>query len=187
MFDLFLQSIYFILPVYVSNMVLVFLYFKFLKNITTGPLGWPLDFNIKVGRDQQPLIGAHKRWEGLITTALVAISVVAVQRWLYPFFYSFSIIDYQVINIYFVGGLLGAGSFLGDATKSFIKRRLKFRPHSSFPILDQIDHPLGALLLSYYWLRPSVAVMITVLLVTIPLVLVVNFVSYKLKIKDVWW
>ena len=184
---LILISFYFILPVYISNMVMVYLYFKYLKNITTGPLGWPLDFNLKVGKAKKPLIGPHKRLEGIVTSVVIATLVVALQRWLYPYLSSVSLIDYSAVNIYFFGALLGGGSFFGDALKSFIKRRLNFPSHSSFPILDQIDHPLGALALSAYWFWPGWPVALTILLLTLPLVLLVNFISYKLGIKDVWW
>lgn len=185
--DLVVKSLYFILPVYLSNMVMVFLYFKFLKNITTGPLGWQLDFNIKVGKDQMPLIGSHKRWEGIVTSIVVATSVVYIQRLLHPALESISVINYQAINIFGLGFLLGMGSYLGDAMKSFIKRRLHFRPHDSFLILDQIDHPLGAIALSYYWFQLDISIIVTILVMTLPLVLAVNFASYKLGVKDVWW
>jgi|SRR3989338_543450 len=187
MIQLIISALYFILPVYIANMVLVYLYFKYLKNITTGPLGWPLDFGIRVGKNKRPLIGPHKRFEGLVTTSLVAIVVVAIQRWLHPYLLDISLIDYQSVNLYLLGSSLGLGSALGDAAKSLIKRLLNFPPHSAFPLLDQIDHPLGALAVSAYWFWPGWDIALTILIMTVPLVLLVNFISYKLRIKDVWW
>lgn len=44
-----------------------------------------------------------------------------------------------------IGGLIGLGALLGDAAKSFIKRRLHITPGKPWRPFDQIDATLGAL------------------------------------------
>lgn len=135
-----------------------------------GIYGIPLDFNFTVGKDRTPLIGPHKKVGGLLIGIVVALIVVLLQG-----------------RPYLVGLLMGAGSVLGDALESFLKRRLKIGEHGPLPILDQIDSPLGAIILTYFWLRPPLPMIAAVLAMSVVLVLVINIISYKLKIKETWW
>ena len=135
-----------------------------------GIYGVPLDFHLTVGMDKTPLIGPHKKIGGLLIGILTALIVVFLQG-----------------RPYLVGLFMGAGSVLGDAVESFLKRRLKIGEHGPLPILDQIDSPLGAIALTYFWLQPSISMIAAVLAMSVVLVLLVNIISYKLKIKETWW
>jgi len=183
--ELIFKSFYFIAPVYLSNMVMVAIYFAGLKDAKSW-ISTPVDFGIKM-KNGNSLIGPHKKWIGLFISVVVAVLVVLLQKEIQPYLAIDSVVDYQVINVYFFGALLGAGSFFGDLFKSFLKRRINFKKYSSFPILDQIDHPSGAILFSYFLVHPSVDIILTIILITIPLAIGVNFISYKLGIKNVWW
>ena len=73
---------------------------------------------------------------------------------------------------------------MGDLFESFIKRRLNLNPGSSFPIADQIDFILGALIFSIPVSPPSLIQALIILLITIPIHLLTNFGATILNIKN---
>ena len=88
----------------------------------------PLDFG-RTLRDGTRLLGSHKTWRGLIAAA-VACGVAA-----------------QFLQLGFVlGAAFGTLAMLGDATSSFIKRRLQLPPGAEVPGLDQVPEAILPLL-----------------------------------------
>lgn len=174
------------LPVYISNMVVVFLYFKYLKN-RQGFLSTPLDFNYRFTKEGLTLIGPHKRFDGSLIVILVGIVVVAIQYMVVDIVNPVSIVDYHTIPVIMVGFLLGCGCLIGGLVKSFIKRRFKVAPHARLIILDQIDHVLGGIIFVYPVIQIPWQNILIILITSVPLMLGTNIISYKLKIKDVWW
>jgi CDP-2,3-bis-(O-geranylgeranyl)-sn-glycerol synthase len=93
----------------------------------------------------------------------------------------------------FVVITLSFGALLGDIVKSFFKRRLGFEKGASFPIADQYDFVIGALLFTYIffpeWLTLNFVapVLIAVIVLTAPIHLMVNYLGFRLGKKDVWW
>jgi CDP-2,3-bis-(O-geranylgeranyl)-sn-glycerol synthase len=87
--------------------------------------------------------------------------------------------------------LIPLGALLGDLTGAFIKRRIGIAPGGLLPIVDQVDFVVGAVVFSLplaltgwqlgvsaFW-----QVAVAALLITPPINLFTNFLSYKLKLK----
>jgi len=159
--ELIAQALYFILPAYCANAVPV---------IFGG--GLPIDF----GRnfiDGKPLFGAHKTFRGFLSGLIVGTFIGIVQSNL-PFF--------QPIHL-LLGFVLSFGALMGDLIHSFVKRRMGLPPGASFPVADQLDFVLGALLFSLFISPPPLLVALIILIVTPPLHLLTNFVAYRLNVK----
>ena len=89
---------------------------------------WPLDFGLR-SRDGERLLGAHKTWRGLLAAAIACGVAGAVMGLAAP-----------------ACAGLGLLAMAGDAVSSFIKRRLRRRPGSWIPGLDQLPEALLPLL-----------------------------------------
>ncbi|MFA4941879.1 MAG: CDP-archaeol synthase [Patescibacteria group bacterium] len=115
-------------------------------------LATPIDLGANLANKR--ILGSHKTWRGLVVAPLLAWVIIGIQSTLYPFPAGMTMIDYGKSNIGWFGLILGFGAILGDAGKSFIKRRLNIPPGGNFFIADQIDWILGALIagsLFYSW------------------------------------
>jgi CDP-2,3-bis-(O-geranylgeranyl)-sn-glycerol synthase len=109
----------------------------------------PLDFG-KTYRGK-PIFGANKTWLGLFSGIVMATLIIAIQKYLYArsgYFQEISWIDYQSNAVWLLGPLFGAGALLGDAVKSFFKRRAHVAPGNRWFPFDQIDFIIGGLLFS---------------------------------------
>jgi CDP-2,3-bis-(O-geranylgeranyl)-sn-glycerol synthase len=156
------EALKFIFPAYCANSVPV---------ITGG--GLPIDF----GRnffDGKPVFGKNKTYRGFFLGLAVGITV-GLAEWIifdYPFLFSI---------------LSPLGALCGDLAGAFLKRRLEIAPGDSFPIMDQVDFALGAILFSLplgiiYW-----EIVIAVVIITLPIHLFTNFLAFKLKLKENPW
>ncbi|MDE2135947.1 MAG: CDP-archaeol synthase [Gammaproteobacteria bacterium] len=88
----------------------------------------PLDLG-KTMQDGTRLLGSHKTWRGLIA-AVVACALAA-----------------QLFGLGLaLGAAFGALAILGDASSSFLKRRLRRPPGAELPGIDQIPESLLPLL-----------------------------------------
>ncbi len=91
--------------------------------------GTPLDFGYTLP-DGERLFGDHKTWRGLffgIAVSALVSSVLGVAAW--------------------IGVGFAAASLLGDALSSAVKRRMRLRPGTEVPGLDQIGEALLPLVL----------------------------------------
>lgn len=155
------KALYFILPAYCANAIPV---------LFGG--GLPMDF----GRnfiDGKPLFGSHKTFRGFLSGLLIGTLIGIAQSNL-PFF--------QPLHL-LVGFVLSLGGLIGDLIHSFVKRRLSIPPGGSFPVADQLDFIVGALLFSLLISPPSMSVALVILVVTPPIHLLTNYVAYRLGIK----
>ncbi|WP_158058643.1 CDP-2,3-bis-(O-geranylgeranyl)-sn-glycerol synthase [Halorussus halophilus] len=88
---------------------------------------------------------------------------------------------------------LPAGAMLGDIAASFIKRRTGRQRGAAFPLLDQLDFVVFALLLTLLaapaWFGDvfTVPVLVVIVVVTPLLHLVTNGIAYLLGLKDEPW
>jgi CDP-2,3-bis-(O-geranylgeranyl)-sn-glycerol synthase len=177
-----LFSLWFFAPAGCANMAPIFAaHMPYLKSLSA-----PLDGG-KTFRGQ-PVFGPHKTWRGLIAAVIVGIAVVCLQRVLYTqyeFFRSISdSVNYAVINPVALGALLGAGAIIGDAVKSFFKRRAGVPSgHSWFPF-DQTDYIIGGLLFSSLVVQLSPFHYLLICAVWVLLHLGVSYLGYLLKLKD---
>jgi len=159
--ELIAEALYFILPAYCANAVPV---------LFGG--GLQIDF----GRnfiDGKPLFGSHKTFRGFFSGLFIGTFIGIVQSSL-PFFQPPHIL---------LGFVLSSGGLLGDLTHSFVKRRLSLPPGASFPVADQLDFVVGALLFSLIISPPSLPIALVVLIVTPPIHLLTNYAAYRLGMK----
>ncbi len=70
---------------------------------------------------------------------------------------------------------------------AFFKRRLKMKPGSPFPIVDQLDFVLGGLLLGSFLFPISWTAILVVVLVTPPIHLGTNLGAHALGLKKTYW
>jgi CDP-2,3-bis-(O-geranylgeranyl)-sn-glycerol synthase len=89
--------------------------------------------------------------------------------------------------------LLSIGALLGDAVKSFFKRRAGRERGAKWPIADQYDLVVGSLLLlvifdpSWFLAEITLPRFLVILIITPILHRLVNLVGYAARLKDVPW
>ena len=163
-------AIYFIFPAYCANAIPV---------IFGG--GHPIDYG-RTFLDGKPIFGAHKTFRGffaglLIGTLVGVLQSVSSKLFSTPFF------EYPLL----LGFTISLGALLGDLVDSFIKRRLNLSPGAPFPIADQLDFVVGALLFSLFVSPPSLTTALLIIVVTPPIHLLTNFIAYLLGVKKTPW
>lgn len=168
-----IKLFYFILPIYFANMAPVFL--GKLNFFTT-----PIDFGIKWNKKR--ILGDHKTWKGLIGGTLAAMIIAFVQS---SFTTGLELYDYSQPLLF--GFLLGLGALIGDAIKSFFKRKINIKPGQPWIPFDQIDYSVGALLFVsplYFvgWLNSFVIIFFSFLLHVLA-----NHLGYYLGIRKLKW
>lgn len=155
------------LPAGIANMAPVF--FKRLPI-----LNYPIDGGLSWG--DKRILGDNKTWRGLVAGILLAIIAVWLQSIIYP-------TTLITSGIMIAGILLGGGALIGDIVKSFFKRRLNIAPGQSFPVADQIDWIVGALIATSFIQLWSWQTWLVAILMFGLLHLVVNLIGYWLGIK----
>jgi len=88
---------------------------------------------------------------------------------------------------YLCGFLMASGALLGDLAGSFIKRRLNLAPGKPFPVLDQLDFVLGALVMRQPVFPVNAETALYVILLTPIAHIVTNIFAYLLGLKSVPW
>ena len=124
--------------------------------------------------DRKRVFGNNKTFRGFFFGLAIGIIVGLAEFALFGFPIFFAI-------------LIPLGALLGDLTGAFLKRRLGIAPGGLFPIVDQIDFVVGALLFSIPLSIVSWELAVTVLLITPPIHLFTNFLAYKMKLKRHPW
>ena len=189
-----LSALWLMLPAYLSNMLPVF--------VGGGP---PIDLG-RHWKDGKRLLGDGKTWRGLLLAPLLAAGLTYFLQlagrsggWWGDNFPDWGPDPWWFLLAY----AMGLGALVGDAFESFVKRRTgRDRGEKWFP-WDQLDFILGALLfaaltgLALSWsgaVTPNVFErlftlprLLVILLLTPVLHLGVNFIGWKLKLKDVPW
>ncbi|HYY91140.1 MAG TPA: CDP-2,3-bis-(O-geranylgeranyl)-sn-glycerol synthase [Candidatus Dormibacteraeota bacterium] len=120
--------------------------------------------------DGQPIFGSHKTIRGIIAGIVFGTLIGLVESFLEP-------------RLVLAGFFIALGSVLGDLLGAFIKRRLRVEPGKAFPILDQLDFILGALLLGYTFFPIGILPLVFVIVVTPPIHFATNYGAYRLGIK----
>lgn len=124
--------------------------------------------------DGERILGSHKTVRGFVA-GVVAGTIIGVAE---------SLVDNSLL---LAGFLIAVGAVLGDLLGAFVKRRLKMKPGSSFPVVDQLDFVLGGLLLGSFLFPMSWLAILVVVLVTPPIHLGTNFGAYVLGLKKTYW
>lgn len=159
---------YLLLPAYFANMAPPL----FAKRLPF----FPMDFGLSFGRKR--IFGDHKTWGGFVVGLIAALLVGFLLSFIYwPF--EFSPIVWSL--------LVGSGALLGDAIKSFFKRRANIKSGHSWIPFDQIDYTVGAFALGsilYFpgWLNIAIVIFISAFAHVI-----VNHIGFYLGVRDVKW
>lgn len=159
---LIIEALVFIFPAYCANAVPV---------IAGG--GKPMDFG-KNFLDGKRVFGKNKTYRGFFFGLAVGTIVGLSECFLF---------NYPLL----FGVLSPLGALLGDLAAAFLKRRIGIAPGGLFPIVDQVDFAVGALLFSLPLNIISWNLAIAVIIITPPIHIVTNFVAYKLKLKKNPW
>ncbi|MEM3730657.1 MAG: CDP-2,3-bis-(O-geranylgeranyl)-sn-glycerol synthase [Candidatus Bathyarchaeia archaeon] len=162
--QLLLEALKFIFPAYCANAIPV---------VMGG--GLPIDFG-KNFFDGKPIFGKNKTYKGFFSGILVGTLVGLVES----YFFGYPLLFGLVLSI---------GALLGDLFGAFIKRRVGLAPGDLFPVVDQIDFIVGAILFSMIFKLQtlSLELVLTVFVITPPMHLLTNFLAYKLHLKSSPW
>jgi len=163
---LIVEALKFIFPAYCANAVPV---------IAGG--GRPMDFG-KNFFDGKPVFGKNKTFRGFFFGLAVGVFVGLVESLVFSYPVPFSVL-FSVLS--------PLGALFGDLAGAFLKRRLGIAPGDLFPIVDQVDFVVGAILFSLpltiiYW-----ELAVAVIIITPPIHMLTNFLAYKLKLKKTPW
>lgn len=133
------------------------------------------------------IFGDHKTWRGLILGVSAGIVTAVLQQLLAQTSSSIntlSLIDWETQNPVILGALLSSGALVGDALKSFLKRRLKIKPGETFFIFDQIDYILGALAFVSLKIPLSSLPVFTLILTWTAIHVLTTVIAWKAGIKE---
>ena len=159
--------------------------------------GPPMDF----GRnwvDGRRILGPSKTWSGFLFGTLVAVPIVLLQAWLIliapPNLQLVPHYGPTVLSSIPVAFLLTGGAMTGDAAGSFIKRRLGYGSGARVFGLDQLPFvllPVGLGLVFYPAIFVptffSLEALLWVLLLTLGLHTLFNWIGFKAGTKKVPW
>ncbi len=135
--------------------------------------GRPLDGGRKLW-DGHPIFGSHKTVRGFFA-GIIAGSLIGLAE---------SLIDSRLA---IAGFAISLGAVLGDLLGAFVKRRLGMNPGRLFPVVDQLDFVMGALLFSYPFFAMDPISVLLVVLVTPPIHFGTNYGAYLLGLKKTYW
>ena len=183
-----LTALWLMLPAYLSNMLPVV--------VGGGP---PIDLG-RTWRDGKRILGDGKTWRGLLLAPLLAAGITFLLQWLVDhtaWGRDHGFPGWGAWPTWFVlAYAMGLGALTGDALESFVKRRTgRDRGERWFPF-DQLDFILGALLFALVAMLAmgesflalfTPARLAVILLLTPALHLGVNWIGYRLGLKDVPW
>jgi hypothetical protein len=151
----------------------------------------PIDFG-KTYKGKR-IFGDHKTWRGLTINVLFCSLGAIIQAWLQgkgalPEW--LFLLDYKE-HALAVGIMLGLGMTVGELPNSFLKRRFEIPPGKSkdgplgvvFFIYDQVDLTIGIWVFLFFFIRPSLWMVLWSLLITLALHLAVSSVGYLLGMR----
>ena len=186
--SLLLEALWFILPAYVANSIASDVaHLPFLEKFS-----YPLDFGLKWRNVR--IFGPNKTWRGLVFGVIAAVATGVLQQnyaggatsFLSGYLHLDSTLHLPPMSTA-LAFMLGFGAIVGDAVKSFFKRRMGIESGQPAPLLDQLDYIFGAFF--FAWLLGSISLeyFAVIIIVTVPLHLMANFVAWLLKLKNVPW
>jgi CDP-2,3-bis-(O-geranylgeranyl)-sn-glycerol synthase len=171
-------TLWFFLPAYLANMAPV------LIGDHLPALAVPIDG----GRSWRGarLFGAHKTWRGLVVGIVAGAAVGLVQQLLLGAGVHVGPVLPAAVPSLAGGAALGLGTGVGDAVKSFFKRRVGIAPGGTWIPFDQLDFMAGA----WLFVLPLAAPPPLATLLTLPIVfagtIAVTAVGHRLGLKEAW-
>jgi len=128
--------------------------------------GWLRSLAVPIDRGAlvrgRPLFGANKTYRGVIAVALGSAAGYAMQS-LVPDLQPTVLRAFSAFSVASFGFALGAAAMLSELANSFLKRQLDIAPGAPgggpatffFYVLDQVDFLLGAWLVVWPWVAPT--------------------------------
>lgn len=171
------SAIWLMLPAYLPNNIAA---------VTGG--GTPIDFG-KTWKDGRRIFGDGKTYRGFIGGISAGIIIGLLQI----FIENSGQISWIPSHTLTVIVCLSIGSLLGDLIKSFFKRRRGITRGEKWPLIDQYDFVIGALILTFFcdpeWMIQTMTfpMFITIVIITPVLHRTVNIIGYKVGLKKVPW
>lgn len=176
-----LIAFWFFIPAGVANTAAVFAS----KLPVLRRFSYPMDFKKSINGVR--IFGDHKTIRGLVVGIAVAILLTAIEINIYnnsSWLKENLTINYSEINPLIFGFLSGFGALMGDAVKSFFKRRVGVKPGDSWFPFDQIDYIVGGILATMIYVRLNFIDYLFLLLIWFILHPLSTFVGFLLKLKD---
>jgi CDP-2,3-bis-(O-geranylgeranyl)-sn-glycerol synthase len=164
----YLVTLFLALPAFAANMA----------PVIAAHQKWLMRYATPINEKQ---LGTHKTWRGLIV-AIIAATIVALLEYA---FYSPS--AHLWINFLLFGILSGFGAMVGDAAKSYIKRKVGIAPGKPFIPFDYFDYIIGVVLFTYplyQWSFDQVIFLILFVCIANP---AINVIGYMLGVKKTYW
>lgn len=164
--NLVISIVAYIIPMYIAN-----------SSALLFGGGTPLDFNQKLFN--RPIFGRGKTFRGTFAGLFFGSLAAIIANLFIP--------EEFVDNYLLFGILLVLGAVVGDIAGSFIKRRFGVAQGQPVLLLDQLDFVLGGFVFTFWIRMPSVAEIALIMLLTLFVHKVSNYLAYKLKMKRVPW
>lgn len=185
--EILIRVLWVLTPIYAANA---------LATIPRGR-GPPMDFG-RMWPDGRRILGASKTWSGFLFGTFVAVPIALLQAWLIliapPNLQLVPHYAATVLAAVPVAFLLSGGALTGDAVGSFIKRRLGWGSGARVFGLDQLPFVLlpiglGLVLFPAVFVTTffSVEALLWVLLLTLGLHALFNWIGFKIGTKKVPW
>ncbi len=173
-----LQTIYTMLPAIGANVAPILM-----KKVPF--LNYPMDFNKSIGGKR--ILGDHKTFRGLFFGVVFAFVIVNIQYMAANLSNTWWVLyEPNYITAILIGISMGVGTILGDAVKSFFKRRLDIKPGQPFIPWDQIDCALGGLILGrIFWAYP-LKFAIATLVMTFCLHIIIRHIAAAFGLCEKW-
>lgn len=165
------EAFWFFLPAGFANMAPV------LAAKIPGLSSWntPVDFS-KSWRGIR-IFGDHKTWRGIVSGTLFAAFIGWIQ---YRFIGSSPEPTWFIL---LATATMGFGALLGDAVKSFAKRRRKIPSGNAWIPFDQLDYIIGGILAVSIFIQPSAEEVLRIFIIYFGLHLVVSYLGYLAGFK----
>ena len=174
-----LQVLWLFVPAYLANMSPLFVQGWFPR--LAAPIDGGRSFRGK------RVLGDHKTWRGLLAGIVVGIATYELQRLLHAagLASGLALLDYADDPL-LPGFLMGLGTGVGDAVKSFFKRRVDIAPGASWPVFDQLDFFAGAYLFVSAVYVPPVLPTLACLPIVLAGSIAVTAIGWALGLKEAW-
>lgn len=175
-----LQSLFFFLPAMLANSAAS----VSSKIYPLSKWKYPMDFGCKIGGVR--IFGSHKTIRGFVVGIIFASIGGLLQYYLISnrnIVINWTIYG-KITSSLILSLLLGVGALLGDAVKSFFKRRVGIKPGKPWLPFDWIDYSLGSMFFSYFYFFPGYIVYFYFLFMALLLSPLSNIVSKIIGLKE---
>lgn len=138
------------------------------------------------------ILGDGKTWRGTLFGTAAGIFVAFLLNQLHEPFATFTASTLPIFTLPAAAGL-AAGAMFGDIFASFLKRRTGRARGQSFPLVDQLDFVIGALVVTaiiasdWFISTFTIPILIVVFLLTPVLHISTNILAFKLGVKNEPW